>query len=252
MPLSTDASRDVRLAVVDRVIRTLKVIMAKAMTVRRSGSWSAVLQKSVEAYNKAPHEALMDTPPRDVDKNQELQYDLEKAAGEKIAHNHDEHISRMRKLRDEGAFRDLLPRSTWQRASQPRYGSRVHLLEGFVGPMAQDTEGRLFDAKLVAPVPASSAQQDVPKELRGGNPALQARQRRELQPYADMLVEHMRERGRDMSIHEVSAFMRASTWWEAMQEERLQGKVALTRFLQLYPDLFQVFGEGTRTKVRLA
>lgn len=194
----------------------------------------------------------METSPALVDKNQELQYDLDKSAGEKIAHNHDEHISRMRKLRDEGAFRDLLPRSTWQRASQPRYGYRVHTVKDFVGPMVEDTEGRLPEVKLVGSVPASSAQQDVPRELHGGNPATQARQRRELQPYADMLAEHLRERGRDMSIHEVSAFMRASTWWEAMQDERLQGKVALTRFLQLYPNLFEVFGEGTRSKVRLA
>ena len=67
----------------DSAIRTLKTIMAKAMTARKSGSWESVLQKSVQAYNSRPHESLMDSRPKDVDKNEVLQYDLEAAAGEK-------------------------------------------------------------------------------------------------------------------------------------------------------------------------
>ena len=39
----------------------------------------------------------------------ELQYALEKQAGEDFAHNHAEHVKRMRKLLEAGAFRVLLP-----------------------------------------------------------------------------------------------------------------------------------------------
>jgi len=86
----------------------------------------------------------------------------------------------MKKLREEGGFRELLPRSTWQRASQPRWGSEVHKVVEFVGPLVVDSRGKLHETKMVAPVPIASAEQDVPKELRGGNPELQAQQRRKL------------------------------------------------------------------------
>ena len=51
--------------------------MSRNMTARRTGSWDEVLQKSVAQYNRRAHEALMDTRPKDVDKNATLTYDLE-------------------------------------------------------------------------------------------------------------------------------------------------------------------------------
>ena len=159
----------------------------------------------------------------------------------------------MEQLKDEGAFRELLPRSTWQRASQPRFGSKVHRVKQFIGNLVEDTEGRRHEVKLVAPVPEASAEQDAPRELRGGNPARMEEQRRELRPYAGKLSERLQQRDGEMSIQEVSAWMRGMVigWWETMQEVRLTGSNALTRFVQLFPQKFEVLGRGTRMKVRL-
>ena len=134
----------------------------------------------------------------------------------------------------------------------PRYGSEVHRVKHMVGPLVEDTRGRRFEVKLVAPVPQSSADQEVPSELRGGNPALMARQKAELRIYADKLAERLRDRG-TISIQEASSYMYQFVigWREVMREERLIGKNAFTRWLQLYPDKFEIIGSGARSRVRL-
>ena len=106
--------------------------------------------------------------------------------------------------------------------------------------------------KLVDAVPASSAKQDVPTELRGNNEQRE-KQKRELRIYAEKLEERLAQRG-TITIQEVSAYMRQYVigWWDAMRENRLIGSTALTRFLQLYPNKFEIVGTGTRLRVRLA
>ena len=196
----------------------------------------------------------MDSRPKDVDTNDVRKYDLEAKSGKDIKTNHDQHDDRVEKLKDEGAFRELLPRSTWQRASQPRYSSKVFKVKQFIGNLVEDTEGGRHEVKLVAPVPVASADQDVPRELRGGNPAKMEEQRRELRPYAGKLKERLEQRDGEMSIQQVSAWMRGKVigWWETMQELGLTGQNALTRFVQLFPQKFEILGRGTRMKVRLA
>ena len=78
-------------------------------------------------------------------------------------------------------------------------------------------------------------------------------QRREPRPYAGKLGERLQQRDGEMSIQEVSAWMRGMVigWWETMQEVRLTGQTALTRFVQLFPQKFEIAGRGTRMKVRL-
>ena len=62
-------------------------------------------------------------------------------------------------------------------------------------------------------------------------------QRRELRPYAGKLEERLQQRDGEMSIQEAPAWMRGMVigWWETMQEVRLTGQTALTRFVQLFP-----------------
>ena len=57
-----------------------------------------------------------------------------------------------------------------------------------------------------------------------------------------------------MSLQETSAWMRQFVigWWESMQDAKLTGKNALTRFLLLFPNKFEVLGSGPRSRVRLA
>jgi len=54
------------LAVVDRVIRTLKETIARDMTAKKSESWSKSLPFAVKAYNNNSHQHLLESTPSDV------------------------------------------------------------------------------------------------------------------------------------------------------------------------------------------
>ena len=115
----------------------------------------------------------------------------------------------------------------------------------------EDERGRRFEVKLIAPVPAQFADQPVPRELRGGIPALMERQKRELRIYAEMLEDRLRQRGA-ITIWEAAAYMYQYVpgWSDVMRENRLTGRNAFTRWLQLY-DKFGVVGAPPRQRVRL-
>ena len=85
------------------------------------------------AYNNVPHDHLLGQQPKDVERSSELQYLLEKQAGEDLGTNFDQHANRVKKLREEGGFREMLPRHKWQRTTMPQYSSTVHEVKSFIG-----------------------------------------------------------------------------------------------------------------------
>ena len=135
----------------------------------------------------------MDQRPKDVEKTAELQYTQEKQAGEDIGHSQDEHANHVKKLREEGGFRGMLPRQEWQRTTMPAYSNEVHKVDSFIGAKVEDSSGKRFDVRMVSAVPESSARTDVPETLTGGNPALREQQRKAMRIYASKL--HARLKG---------------------------------------------------------
>ena len=73
------------LAVVDRVIAKLKVILSRYPGLGRD--WAANLEKATKAYNNKPHTYLMGTKPAKVKEAPLLQYELEKNHGYQVKHN---------------------------------------------------------------------------------------------------------------------------------------------------------------------
>ena len=69
-------------------------------------------------------------------------------------------------LRDRGAFRIPLPRQTWERVGQPKWGGQVYLTDGFKGANVEDAQGRSFPLKTTLPVPGTS--QDVDIQIEAG------------------------------------------------------------------------------------
>ena len=110
----------------------------------------------------------MGNAPNDVTGSDELQYALEKQAGEDVAHNHAEHVKRMRKLLEAGAFRVMLPTREWGRTGEPRYSEKVHKVDYLVGAAVVGTAGANFLIRDVFAVPAGSQYVKVPREIRGG------------------------------------------------------------------------------------
>jgi len=235
------------LAVSDRAMGTLRASIAKDMTARGSASWHAGLKGAVSAYNNTGHAHLMGSEPSDVAKSKELTYELKVQAGEDIKHNAELHSDKMGALRKAGGFRTMLPRNTWARAHQPRWGDKIHKVDKFVGPDVVDTEGNRFAVKLVLPIASTTIAAKVPKELTGGRPARTGASTQTMRPFSNilrgMLAEPLAMQVAGRRMNEVDGFQ------EAMDEAKLTGKGSFRRFVELFPRLFKVEGDVPRQRV---
>ena len=137
------------LAVVDGAIRTIKITIANEMVNARSESWAKAVPLAVNAYNSNSHSALMNSAPKDVKDTPVPQHELEKQSGSDVASNSNiNEKGRIDKLRSLGAFRILLPRSTWNRAGQPRYSEKVYEFLHIYGQDVKATEERRPRSKM--------------------------------------------------------------------------------------------------------
>jgi hypothetical protein len=238
------------LAVVDATTRTLKDIIKKEMTAKNSESWVDALPKAVEAYNSNSHGGIMNATPADVPKSTVLQYELEKQAGYDQAQNTRVHQERVAHLQAAGAFRALLPRSTWTRTGQPRYSDKVYTLQFISGQEAVATDGSRHPLRDVLPVPQGSTDVRVPRELKGGRPIRDEGAKAALRPFATALRGMLG--GGPITLQMAGTRLRAIPGFsEAMAEQRLAGIGALKRFIDLFPE-FVVEGRAPKATVRLA
>ena len=58
-----------------------------------------------------------------------------------MRHNVQVNEKRIAKLRENDAFRVLMPKATWMRANQPRYGEKVHPIRMINGADVVSTDG---------------------------------------------------------------------------------------------------------------
>jgi hypothetical protein len=238
------------LAVVDATTRTLNDIMTKEMTAKGSESWVEALPKALEAHNRNSHSGVMNAAPADVPKSTVLQYELEKQAGYDQAQNTRVHQERVARLQAAGAFRALLPKSTWTRTGQPRYSDKVYQLQFISGQEAVATDGSRHPLRDVLPVPQGSADVRVPRELKGGRPVRDEGARAALRPFATALKGMLG--GGSITLQMAGTRLRAIPGFSnAMATQRLAGIGALKRFLDLFPE-FLVEGRAPKATVRLA
>jgi hypothetical protein len=238
------------LAVVDATTRTLKDIMKKEVTAKGSDSWVDALPKAVEAYNSNSHSGILNSAPADVPKSTVLQSELEKQAGYDQAQNTRVHQDRVARLQAAGAFRALLPRSTWTRTGQPRYSDRVYTLQFISGQEVVATDGSRHPLRDVLPVPQGSTDVQVPRELKGGRPIRDEGANAALRPFATA------PRGLlcsgSITLQMAGTRLRAIPGFSnTMAEHRLAGIGALKRFIDLFPE-FVVEGRAPKATVRFA
>ncbi len=140
------------------------------MTDTGTGSWSKVVSPVVKAYNANSRSALMNSASEDVKDTPILQYELEKQSSYDDAR--DANIngkSRIAKLRGAyGAFRILLPCSTWSRAGQPKHSEKVYDVSHICGVDVKAVCGIATPIRGTLPVPLGSTDLNVPRELKAG------------------------------------------------------------------------------------
>ena len=238
------------LAVVDASIKTLKDIMKKDLTDNRSENWTKAMAKATTAANSNSHSALMGSTPNDVKGSDDLQYELEKRAGLDMQVNSKAHLERLGKLQEAGAFRIVLPRSTWVRAGQPRYSDNIYILDYVAGGVAVATDGTRVPVRDALPVNKDSGTTLVPRTLRGGRQTRDQESKGISHKYANILKRSLRDG--PMTMQKAGVKLRAQSGFsEAMGDARITGVGALKRFIDLFPE-FTVEGRAPKAVVRLA
>jgi hypothetical protein len=146
----------------------------------------------------------------------------------------------IRRLNAAGAFRVLLPRSTWTRTGQPRYGDKVHQLDYISGSVAVAKDGTRVPIRDALPVPTASADTEVPKGLKGGRPVQEPAARDTMQPFADSLKRLLRtEDGPEsLSVKQIAARLRKQEGFEdALKEAKISAPGQIQKFIRLFPEL---------------
>ena len=238
------------LAVVDATTKSLKDTMKKEMTATASDSWVAALSKAVAAYNANSHGGVMNAAPEDVPKSAVLQYELEKQSGYDQAQNTRIHQDRVSRLQAAGAFRALLPRSTWTRTGQPRYSEKVYELAFVSGQEAVAEDGSRHPLRDVKPVPRGSTDVAVPRALKAGRPIRDEGAKAALRPFAAALRGLLG--GGAITLQMAGTRLRAIPGFsDAMAAQCLVGIGAFKKFVDLFPE-FAVEGRAPKATVRLA
>ena len=167
-----------------------------------------MLDKVIRGYNASPHSHLDNEAPKDVEGNIGLRFELRQDAVKENNHNVSVNSKIQSKLRNEGAFRTLVPGSQFKRRDQPRYSNEVHNVISQVGNVTKDEKGDIHLSKLLLPVPATSQTTETMQFARGGSARIEAAKKQSLQPHADALVARLQELGRSMTTADASKFLR--------------------------------------------
>ena len=181
------------LAVVDATIKKIKDTLKQEMADQGTGNWLKFLGGAVKATNNNSNDYLMGSRPSDVKGSTTLWYTLKKQAGKDAMQNNKANADRMAALRGAGAFRTLLPPSTWQRTTTAKWSNEVHKVVSFIGSEVVDEKGGRFPLRETLPVSVASKDTQVPADLRGQ--AKQFEQRGALNEYATALNGFRGQRG---------------------------------------------------------
>ena len=204
------------------------------------------------AYNANSHSALMGSAPEDVGGAPGLQYELEEQSGFDVASNSNvNEKARIDKLRSLGAFRILLPRTTWNRAGQPRWSEKVYEFLHIYGQDVKATDGTTAPIRNVLPVPLGPSDVKIPRELKAGRPIRDEEAKQALRLFAVALRGFLGPDG-SLTLQGAGTKLRSIPGFsEAMDAQRITGIGALQRFLDLFSE-FVVVGRASKASVKLA
>ena len=137
--LTPDSFND--LATLDSSMGTIKQALEKEQTVQKESDFTKVLDKVIKGYNASPHSHLDNEAPKDVEGNIGLRFELRRDAVKENQHNVSVNSKIQTKLKNEGAFRTLVPGSQFKRRDQPRYSNEVHSVASQVGNVTKNEKG---------------------------------------------------------------------------------------------------------------
>ena len=229
------------LAVLDRALQTVKTTLFMKMTRRNTMQWDKFVKEVEDGYNETVHGHLLGSP-NDTEGDSKTakinQFDLQQKNAEAFEANHDKAEKRMEAVREAGAFREANKQETFTRGFKPQLGPVRQVREVKAGQIV-DTEGKRVPMNAVKPVPADTEETAIPS-FRG----------RGLRD--DRLKEDLKEFAKDLydALDQEMALTAAARLMPAEFSRAKPTTLLFSQFLQLYPNLFKVTGEGPAKRVR--
>jgi len=176
------------LAVVDRVIYTLKRTLASHSLESGRNDWAEQIGQAVKAYNDSPHGTLMDGAPDDIRgadgvvKNKVLYFRREQQEARNMQTNSDQILERAERLQKEGSYRVYKHKEKLgRRVFEPSWSREQHEAKTIEGAYVFDEHGNRHPIKETLAVPKEST------HLPEAHVILNTRAREKLQRYADRL-----------------------------------------------------------------
>jgi hypothetical protein len=231
------------LAVVDRLIGTLKRKQKQAELDGEKPNWAARLQMGVSGVNRSGAPALHQSAPEDLRgpggeiRSKDLYFDREWDESKAMEANAAAIHRRAEKLQGTEAFRTLAPfPGPKRRVGDPVWSLRLHGVREVRGATVEDDRGERFLTKEVLPVHKEST------ELAAPEPKLNARARGMLQRYAD--------RGKAFLLGQPERRANATRFYNALAAEgnvkealRLAGvatDAVVKSVVRLFPETFRM------------
>jgi len=224
------------IAVVDRLIGTLKLKFKAALTKQNKKRWDLEIKTVEDSYNTTRHGHLMGETPNNIP--DVVKYELFEQSAAAIKKNNELNSKRTDKLLTTMHFRAPLPRKDFERAAEQRYGN-IRVARKIEAGLVTDSQGTL-PIKIVQVVPAQSTNVRPP----GSAPAALKR-KTGLQQYANALKTYLRQNG----ATDVSQLGKILNQEEGFKEAK--GNISFLQFVQLFP-MFKTSGSGRTTMVDLA
>ena len=173
----------------DRGIMAIKKQLFKRLASRGNLKWTSLIKPVEDAYNNSLIEAIGATPNEvdsDSKEGQVHQFrELQKNA-ENFTHNQEVTDKKMEKLKKEGAFRESIEKTAFERSFQPKFGEKKEVAKVERGQVL-DKDGKRYAVQEVQAVPKEGADKPMPRYR--GRELIDARLRDKLQPFAKELFD---------------------------------------------------------------
>jgi hypothetical protein len=239
-----DPRRKDFLAVLDRAIQKMKLILFKQMSRRNSTKWDGIVQEAQDGYNETINSELYGSPDdlegkSEASKVAKFQQMKQQAAN--FEHNQEMAEKKANAVRDAGQFRVQLKQETFDRSFKPSYQTEIRQVREIRAGMVKDDSGRAaVPVSAVKPVPQGTIERPIPDFA--GRGLRDNRLKEDLLSFARELYDGLG--------NEEVAVTRAARMMPPEFAEAKPSTLLMSQFLGLYPNLFKVTGKGPSMRVR--
>ena len=222
----------------DRGIMAIKKQLFKRLASRGNLKWTSLIKPVEDAYNNSlievtgatPNEVDSDSKEGKVHQFRELQKNAEN-----FTHNQEVTDKKTEKLKKEGAFREKLEKTAFERSFQPKFGEKKEVAKVERGQVL-DSEGKRYAVQEVQAVPKAGADKPMPRYK--GRELIDTRLRDKLQPFAKELFDALPDE--EITTQAAARLMREE--FNATKPKTMN----FATFLRLFPRLHSKREQGQK------